>query len=211
MYCKTFMICTVLCVYIAIQITVFFSDSSAQISPDKSLSDKTNNELEQNASNITTSSTLKYVNRMYGISISYPSSWTFSTAGLPQYSQVVAFYSPLRNLSDSIPARLSLSIMRYQQNISLDGFTNLTLSSLNGSQQFKNTSSGPVLVSGKPGYQVTLLVTPSMQNPIPFGLMQTWTAIGNKVYFLSYSTETSKFTTYLPTIDNMVKSLQIMK
>lgn len=203
------MICTVLCVSIAIQITVFFADSSAQISADKSLSDKTINEFEQNASNVTTSATLKYVNRMDGISISYPSNWTFSTAGLPQYSQVIAFYSPLRNLSDSIPARLSLSIMRYQQNISLERFTNLTLSSLNGSEQFKNISSGPVLVSGKPGYQVTLLIPPSMQNPIPFGLMQTWTAVGNKVYFISYTTETSKFTTYLPEIDNMIKSLRI--
>jgi hypothetical protein len=39
--------------------------------------------------------------------------------------------------------------------------------------------------------------------------MQTWTAIGNKIYFLLYSTESSKFNSNLPTVEEMIKSMKL--
>jgi hypothetical protein len=152
---------------------------------------------------------LSYVDKLNGISILYPPNWTFSTHGLPEYSQVVAFYSPLRNVTDSIPARLSISVLRYEQNVSLKDYTNLTLTSLNASQQFKVLNSGPTTLDGKPAYKITLSTLPSMQSPLPFGVMQMWTAIGNKIYFLLYSTESSKFNSNLPTVEGMIKSIKL--
>jgi hypothetical protein len=46
-------------------------------------------------------------------------------------------------------------------------------------------------------------------NPLNFGLMQSWTAVGTKIYQFSYSTESSKFATYLPTVELILKSLRI--
>lgn len=162
-----------------------------------------------NNENVTNSTMLSYVDEMNGISILYPPNWTFSTHGLPEYSQVVAFYSPLKNITDSIPARLSISVLRYEQNVSLKDYTNLTLTSLNASQQFKVLNSGPTTLDSKPAYKITLSTLPSMQSPLPFGLMQMWTAIGNKIYFLLYSTESSKFNSNLPTVEEMIKSMKL--
>jgi hypothetical protein len=48
-----------------------------------------------------------------------------------------------------------------------------------------------------------------MQSPLPFSVMQMWTAIGNKIYFLLYSTESSKFYVSLPIVEEMIKSMKL--
>jgi hypothetical protein len=199
------------CTVIASQ-TIFTAQvANAETGPIQSIGNNTNPDfqLEQSATNVTSSDLLPYVNRMHGILMSFPSNWTLSTSGLPDYTQIVGFYSPLQNLSDSIPARLSISVMNYQQNVSLKDFTKLTLTSLNRTGQFKVISSDPVTLAGRPGYQIILSTLPNLGNPLNFGLMQSWTAVGTKIYQFSYSTESSKFATYLPTVELMLKSLRI--
>jgi photosystem II reaction center protein PsbP len=198
--------CIGLTVFIVPQSNNVLSGAVAQNPVNSSGLNETNS---LNNENVTNSTMLSYVDEMNGISISYPPNWTFSTHGLPEYSQVVAFYSPLKNITDSIPARLSISVLRYEQNVSLKDYTNLTLTSLNASQQFKVLNSGPTTLDSKPAYKITLSTLPSMQSPLPFGLMQMWTAIGNKIYFLLYSTESSKFNSNLPTVEEMIKSMKL--
>lgn len=199
-------ICIGLTVFIVPQSNNVLSGAVAQNPVNSSDLNETNS---LNNENVTNSTMLSYVDEMNGISISYPPNWTFSTHGLPEYSQVVAFYSPLKNITDSIPARLSISVLRYEQNVSLKDYTNLTLTSLNASQQFKVLNSGPTTLDSNPAYKITLSTLPSMQSPLPFGLMQMWTAIGNKIYFLLYSTESSKFNSNLPTVEEMIKSMKL--
>jgi hypothetical protein len=50
-----------------------------------------------------------------------------------------------------------------------------------------------------------------MQNPIPFGLMNTWTAVGNTLYLMSYSADSSEFSRYLPVVEKMLTSFEIHK
>lgn len=205
------LICLFVCTVIASQTIFTALVANAETGPIQSIGNNTNPDfqLEQSATNVTSSDLLPYVNRIHGIMMSIPSNWTLSTSGLPDYTQVVGFYSPLQNLSDSIPARLSISVMDYQQNVSLKDFTNLTLSSLNRTGQFKVISSDSVTLAGRPGYQIILSTLPNLGNPLNFGLMQSWTAVGTKIYQFSYSTESSKFATYLPTVELMLKSLRI--
>jgi hypothetical protein len=205
---KTSIVCFGLTLLIVTQYSIVISAASAQNPGNTPILNQTAS-LLPDKDNVTSSALLSYVNGMNGISIFYPSNWTLSTTGLPEYSQVVAFYSPLKNLTDTIPARLAISVLRYEQNISLTDYTNLTLTSLNGSQQLKVLNSGPITLDGKPAYKVTLSAPPSIQNPLPFGLMQIWTAVGNKLYILSYSTEGSKFPAYLPIVEGMIKSLKL--
>jgi hypothetical protein len=166
-------------------------------------------QLESNVTNGTTPNEIAYRNPQYGIFMLFPSNWTFSTSGLPEYTQVAGFYAPLQNLSDPIPARFTITVMSYQQNVSLKDFTNMTLSSLNETQQIKISSSNPTTLAGQPGYQVIFSTLPNMGNPISFEIMHSWTAIGNKVYVFQYSVESSKFDTYLPTVTQILKSLRI--
>ena len=166
-------------------------------------------QLESNVTNGTTPNEIAYRNPQYGIFMLFPSNWTFSTSGLPEYTQVAAFYAPLQNLSDPIPARFTITVMSYQQNVSLKDFTNMTLSSLNQTQQINISSSNPTTLAGQPGYQVIFSTLPNMGDPISFEIMHSWTAIGNKVYVFQYSVDSSKFDTYLPTVTQILKSLRI--
>ncbi len=166
-------------------------------------------QLESNVTNGTTPNEIAYRNPQHGIFMLFPSNWTFSTSGLPEYTQVAGFYAPLQNLSDPIPARFTITVMSYQQNVSLKDFTNMTLSSLNETQQIKISSSNPTTLAGQPGYQVIFSTLPNMGDPISFEIMHSWTAIGNKIYVFQYSVESSKFDTYLPMVTQILKSLRI--
>jgi hypothetical protein len=206
---RTLVIATI-CVSVFVQMIVhipftFAQSSSEQTEPtDSNTNFTSDSKLSGNTSN-----SINFESPTHGVSMSYPSNWTLSTSGLPEYTQIVAFYSPLSNISDTIPARLSISVFSYENNISLKDFTNMTLSSLNGSQQFGIISSEPVTLDSKPGYQVILSTLPSMQNPIPFGLMNTWTVVGNHLYLLSYSTDSSEFARHLPLVEKMISSFRI--
>src|SRR5918994_7804639 len=71
-----------------------------------------------------------YDNPTHKLKLQYPPDWTVSTNALATYSGIVAFYSPLQNLQDILPAELSLSITTYIQPVSIDEYTQTTLAAL---------------------------------------------------------------------------------
>ena len=166
-------------------------------------------EFPSSISNTTTTSDfLTYENLLVGIKMQYPSNWTVSSSALRDYTDVVAFYSPLQNLSDALPAQLVLSMVRYSQNISLDEYTNLSLSALNQSQRFIVNESNPFTLANNPAHKIIFsAISPTDQGN--FNVMQIWTSIGNKLYILSYNAEASKFSKNLPTIEQMLQSVEI--
>jgi hypothetical protein len=152
---------------------------------------------------------LPYNNSVYGVSIQYPSDWTASTNELTDYTDLIAFYSPLQNLSDLFPARLKISVITYSQNISLPEYTNSVWAILNQSQQVDVRNSSEVTVAGNPGYRVVLADQPVQNTTLVFYQMNTWTTIGNKVYLLTYEGEESTFNRHLPEVSQMMESLII--
>ena len=162
----------------------------------------------------TTTNFLTYNNPTYKIKMQYPPDWTVSTT-LPTYSGVVAFYSPLQSLTDVLPAEFSLSITTYSQGVSLDEYTKTTLAALD-QQGIKVSESNAFTLAGKPGHRIVFSPPqPQPQNnnqgdpQVSISIMQAWTTIGSKVYLISYSAEESKFQKYLPTVEQMLSSLQI--
>jgi hypothetical protein len=190
---------------------ILVSQTAAAIDTSLSKMNMTNYgfQLESNVTNGSAPGEIAYRNPQHGISMLFPSNWTFSTSGLPEYTQVAAFYAPLQNLSDSIPARFTISVMSYQQNISLKDFTNMTLASLNETKQVKVLSSEPTSLAGRPGYQVVFSTLPNIGNPVSFEIMHSWMTVGSKIYVFQYSMESSKFEAYLPTVKQILKSLTI--
>jgi hypothetical protein len=153
---------------------------------------------------------LPYQDPIHGIFITYPSDWIASTSGLRDYTDVIAFYSPFQNLSDSFSAGLRISVTPYSQNITLPEYTNHIWTILNQSQQqvdVKNSSE--VTVAGHPGFRVVLADRPSENNTFISEQMNTWTVIGNTVYFLTYEGEQSVFNQHLPEVSRMLESLVI--
>jgi eukaryotic-like serine/threonine-protein kinase len=160
------------------------------------------------------SNLITYDNPTHRLKMQYPSDWTISTNALPTYSGIVAFYSPLQNLQDILPAELSLSITTYLQPVSIDEYTRTTLAALE-QQGIQTSESSAFTLAGKPGHRIVFSPPePRGQETqdapqVSISIMQTWTTIDNKVYLLSYSAEDSKFQKYLPTVEQMLKSLQI--
>jgi len=155
---------------------------------------------------------LSYNNPAHGIFIQYPSDWTASTSGLEDYTDLIAFYSPLQNTSDPFPARLAISVITYSQNISLPEYTDFLLTPLNQSEQIDVTSSSEVTVAGYPGHRVVVVNSQPFQNStLIFNRMITWTTIGNKVYLLSYEGEESAFNRHLPEVNQILESLSIQQ
>ena len=166
-------------------------------------------QLEANVTHGNTINEVAYKNPQHGIFMLFPSNWTFSTSGLPEYNQIAAFYAPLQNLSDPIPARLTIAVMSYEQKVPLKEFTNMTMSSLNQTGQIMITSSDPITLAGRPGHQLVFSTLPNMGNPISFEILHSWTVIDNKIYVFQYSVESAKFDTYLPTVKHILESLRI--
>ena len=160
-----------------------------------------------------------YQDSVHGIQLQYPPNWTPSTSAIPSYNGIVALYSPLQNLSDILPAEITLSITTYSQAIPLNEYTQGVLSALE-QQGIKVDSSGSKTLAGKEGYSITFVPTsisagpytqsPSQPQESPtFKVMQTWTAIDNKIYLMSFTAEASKFNTYLVTAEKIFGSLKI--
>jgi hypothetical protein len=61
--------------------------------------------------------------------------------------------------------------------------------------------------------QATYLIRQDTQDAPQVGIriMQTWTTIGNMVYLLLYSAKDSKFQEFLPTVEQMLISLQVQQ
>jgi hypothetical protein len=206
------LICACACVWAnaAFQIEITPQTVFASEQPVPSMN-KTNfgYQLESNVTDGNTINEIAYKNPQHGIIMLFPSNWTFSTSGLPEYNQIAAFYAPLQNLSDPIPARFTIAVMSYEQNIPLKEFTNMTISSLNQTGQIMISSSDPITLAGRPGHQLVFSTLPNMGNPISFEILHSWTVIDNKIYVFQYSVESAKFDTYLPTIKHILESLRI--
>jgi hypothetical protein len=152
---------------------------------------------------------IPYLNPIHGIFIQYPSNWIASTSGLADYTDLIAFYSPLQNLSDSFPARLTISVRIYNQNISLPEYTDSVWTMLNQSEQVDVRSSSEVTIAGYPGHRVVLASQPFQNSTLISHQMNTWTAIGNMVYLLTYVGEESTFNQHLPEVSQMLETLRI--
>lgn len=157
---------------------------------------------------------LPYANALNGISMLYPSDWQPSTSGLA-FPQLIRFYSPLQNLSDFIPAQVTVGVTKYANNgITLPQYTSFILTLLNQSKDQKQLTidnSNPVTVAGNPGYRVTFTSSASSNSTSELRTMQLWTVVDNKLYTISYVAEPSKFITYLPKVTQMLGSLKIIR
>ena len=154
---------------------------------------------------------LTYENPVYGIKMQYPADWTVSTTGFRSYTDIVGFYSPLQNLTDVLPAQVSLSIMTYSHNVSLDEYTNMTLTDIE-QQGLQVNESDVFTLAGNPGHRIIFSPPPPPQTtPITFSVMQVWTTINDKIYLLSYNAEGSEFQKNLPVVEQMLNSLQVQQ
>jgi hypothetical protein len=148
-----------------------------------------------------------YQNPDYSIKMQYPSDWSASKSGLRDYTNVIAFYSPLENISDIFPEHLTLSITGYSQHITLQKF-NTVLNNTLKQPGVKTIESNPTTLAGNPAHKIVFL-PPTDNVPFKFETMLVWTVKSDKVYIISYNAEAARYSTYLPTIQKMIDSFEM--
>ena len=156
---------------------------------------------------------LTYENSTYGMRMQYPSDWHKEenvSSGSDNNSMlvnVVRFSSPFKNTSDTTSESLDLKVDNISdiKPITLAQYANDTINDIR--QDFKiielDTNSS---LGGNPAFK---LVYTGIEEGVNLQAMLILTIKGDKAYIISYIAEPTKFSFYLPTLQNMINSFQI--
>jgi eukaryotic-like serine/threonine-protein kinase len=162
-------------------------------------------EQSKNSSNF-----LTYENLSFGIKILYPANWdkqenTSSSSNNSTLYDIVTFSPPLKN-SSNIIGKLAVKV----DNISdikpttLANYADAIISDLK--QDFRVTESNTTL-SGNPAYKV---VYTGLEESVDLQAMLVMAIKWDRVYMISYTAEPEKYSYYLPTVQKMIDSFEIL-
>jgi hypothetical protein len=164
--------------------------------------------------NISASKFLDYQDTLHAFKIEYPGDWEkipFSS-GITQgpHNMVVNFLSPSRGPSEKFREYLLIETANVTSFSNLSTFSKQELSFL--AQSFPHFT--PIHVrsnSSLAGHNAYTIVF-TYSDPIvgTAKAMQAWTINGSKAYILSYHADSSDYVSYLPTIETMIKSFEII-
>ncbi len=156
--------------------------------------------------------TILYENKLINIQVHYPKNWLLTTSGLNSPHDFVSFIPPLDNLSDTSQGRLIFSIAKFNQNISIQSFKDLSRqvgeSNLNspGFQILKTANS---TLMGFPAYSVLSLN--NYNYPTQIIELNSWIATkDNTLYSVSYVSQPDKFIKYSDEVLKIVNSLKLI-
>ena len=150
-----------------------------------------------------------YSDDAFDFTIQYPERWFPTTYGLRHYSDLISFYPPLKNLSDLFPPRVTVSALKFADNISLAEYSNTTLNLYNSSDELVINGSKPTTLAGYPGHAVLLgTIDPDLGN-VTYYTVNIWTVHNNNVYALTYEGSAPKVKSYLGDFTTMRDSLYI--
>jgi eukaryotic-like serine/threonine-protein kinase len=154
---------------------------------------------------------LVYENPIFGIKILYPANWdkqqnASSSNNNSTLIDLVAFSPPFKNTSD-IVGKLIVQIDNISdiKPITLAEYANDTVSDLR--QDFKVSESNATL-AGNPAYKI---VYTGLEANVDLQAMMVLTIKGDRAYIISYTAEPEKYSHYLPTVQKMIDSFEILK
>ena len=157
-----------------------------------------------------------YENNAHGIKILYPAGWQ-KTEQLSANRFWVNFMSPFNsNNASAFPATVSVSVEVLNQNISNDATTQYVTGVLASAKRslpdFQIIESSPKSsIAGDSAYKIVytfLSLDPAVQ--AHFQSMNIWTVKDKKAYSVSYTELKPLYATYLPTVQKMIDSLEIV-
>jgi serine/threonine-protein kinase len=166
---------------------------------------------EQNKNSSNSINFLTYENPIFGVRILYPSNWekqenTSSSNDNSTLADLVAFSPPFKNNSD-IVGKLIVQVDNISdiKPITLAKYANGTVSDLR--QDFRVSESNATL-AGNPAHKI---IYTGLEASIDLKGMMVMTIKGDRAYIISYTAEPEKYSYYLPTVQKMIDSFEIMK
>jgi serine/threonine-protein kinase len=154
---------------------------------------------------------LTYKNPIFGIKILYPANWykqenSSSSNYNSTLTDVVTFSPPFKNSSD-IVGKVIVQVDNISdiKPITLQRYANDTAGDLR--QDFKVNESNATLAGG-PAYKVEYT---GLEASVDLKAMMVMALNGDRAYIISYTAEPEKYSYYLPTVQKMIHSFEILK
>ena len=150
---------------------------------------------------------LVFESPVYGIRTQYPDGWDVIIQNTSNSLLSLRFNSPLENDTDSFRENVILEINTVSNNTALSNFTSATLTSYlepYPDLKFSELTSTNLANNDIPAYKLVGSLT---QEGLDF--MQILAIKEDKVYSILYSSEKTKYSTYLPIIEEMIDSLEV--
>jgi hypothetical protein len=194
------------------------NSSSSSVVPNTSSSVVPNSTNQTNATIPTstnqTNAILTYQNNSYGIRIQYPANWTKDEQDFDPNdnitTNIVAFYSPVENSSDTYSDNLVIFMTRLSnQSMTLKEYATSRITAYKTLTDFNLIESNTNITLGGGNNPAYGLIYTYRENSTNYKIMEIGTIIGDRIYYIKYSAEEKHFSNYLPTIQMMINSLQI--
>jgi hypothetical protein len=142
-----------------------------------------------------------------GIRTQYPDGWEIIIQNVTDSSLSIRFNSPPENDTDSFSENVRLVIGTISNNTDLRNFTSATLTSyleLYPDVEFSRLSGTNLTSSAIPAYEI---IASRPQEGLTF--RQVFAIQEGKVYSISYLSEISRYSTYLPLVEDMINSFEV--
>jgi serine/threonine-protein kinase len=150
---------------------------------------------------------ITYENPTYNIKMQYPS---YLTKQEESSGDVVFFLSPQNTTTDAFPANLNILVQNISsQPMSLDEFTNQSIIQIGEMvPDYAISDSRKATLAKEDAY---LLSYTGTQGLLKLKWMSVYTIKNDTLYLITYTAGADKFLNYLPTVNKMLDSFEIMK
>jgi hypothetical protein len=162
---------------------------------------------ETSVQSLSNGSILVYESPVYGIRTQYPDGWEILIQSISNSSLSLRFNSPPENDTDIFRENVLFEIITVPNNTALSNFTSAALASyLESFPDFEliELSSTNLTNNAIPAYK---LVGTRTQEGLYF--MQILAIKEDKAYAISYSSEMTRYSTYLPIIEEIINSFEV--
>jgi hypothetical protein len=162
---------------------------------------------ERSVQSLSNGSILVYESPVYGIRTQYPDGWEILIQNISNSSLSLRFNSPPENDTDIFRENVLFEIITVPNNTALSNFTSAALASyLESFPDFEliELSSTNLTNNAIPAYK---LVGSRTQDGLYF--MQILAIKEDKAYAISYSSEMTRYSTYLPIIEEIINSFEV--
>lgn len=149
-----------------------------------------------------------YRNEERGVAMQYPESWRAVEGQSADSTQVVMFVSPVETGTDmNINVRAQVS--EQAENVTLQALTDMFITS--HEQQYPNgikVEEGEAVLGGLPG---RYLVYRASDQGVDAQWVSVWTEKDGIPYIVTYSATQSLYNVYLPLVERMLASFEILR
>ena len=173
------------------------------------------NASAQDTSNNRNSNFRTFENIAFGFRMLYPSDWTVtevkSTLSPNASTSVVAFFkAPIKSPSDVYQENVIINMKGPSpDDLTLRDYTENSLNTFRNMPNIRLLQSFPNTLAGLPAHMV---VYSENVDGVDIQKMQLWTIVDNDTaYVVTFGAEQTQFSTYLPAVEQMINSIQIIK